>query len=91
MSSDARRWTKEEVDGALTALAMATHRHPDFRRDDVAMVRGYIDTMAEDVRVARAALEALSDPEGHIWHGGNTECTGECKDVRAALARIPAK
>ncbi len=32
------------------------------------------------------ALEALTDPEGHIWHGGNDECTGECKEARAAIA-----
>lgn len=33
------------------------------------------------------ALEALTNPEGHIWHGAHSdECTGECKDVRAVLA-----
>ena len=37
------------------------------------------------------ALEALTDPEGHIWHGGKDECTGECKDVRAALAKVEGK
>jgi hypothetical protein len=36
------------------------------------------------------ALEALTDPRGHIWHGpsaGPGECTGECRDVRAAIAK----
>ena len=34
----------------------------------------------------RAALLALTDPEGHIWHGTQYgPCTGECKQVRRAL------
>lgn len=36
------------------------------------------------------ALEALTDPEGHIYHGPNAapgECPGECKAVRAAIAK----
>lgn len=32
------------------------------------------------------ALEALRDPEGHIWHGTDPKvCSGECQAVRAAL------
>lgn len=35
-----------------------------------------------------SALESLTDPEGHIWHGnGSCECTGECKAVRAAISK----
>ena len=33
------------------------------------------------------ALTALTDPEGHIWHGPSGECTEECKAVRAAIAK----
>lgn len=33
------------------------------------------------------ALEALTNPEGHIWHGSHgPECTGECSEVRAVLS-----
>ena len=34
-----------------------------------------------------SALETLTDPEGHIWHGNNKECTGECKEVMTAIAK----
>ncbi len=34
-----------------------------------------------------AAIEALTDPEGHILHGSNFECTGECREARAAIAK----
>lgn len=37
------------------------------------------------------ALKALTDPEGHIWHGGNAVCTGECKAVRAAIAKAEGR
>jgi FkbM family methyltransferase len=36
----------------------------------------------------RSALEALTDPEGHIFHGKpGADCTGECKDAREALSK----
>ena len=39
-----------------------------------------------DAKRLRAALVALTDPEGHIWHGApHGPCTGECKQVRRAL------
>jgi hypothetical protein len=36
-----------------------------------------------------AALEALTDPEGHIYHGRYPDgpCTGECQAVRAAILK----
>ena len=37
------------------------------------------------------ALQALTDPEGHIWHGTSGACTGECKAVRAALAKAEGR
>ena len=37
------------------------------------------------------ALQALTDPEGHIWHGASRKCTGECKDARAAIAKAIGK
>lgn len=33
------------------------------------------------------ALQALTNPEGHLWHGGHAECTGECADARSVLQR----
>lgn len=49
----------------------------------------------QPMRLALDALEALTDPKGHIVHGG-PDCTGECKAVRASsvhwvedLARNP--
>lgn len=44
--------------------------------------------MAALVEEAVEVLEALRDPEGHIWHGAHSqECTGECKAIRAFLAK----
>jgi hypothetical protein len=38
------------------------------------------------------ALRALTDPEGHIWHGPHSkECTGECKAVRGAIAKAEGR
>ena len=60
--------------------------------DPIADVLEYEDG-AEIARLFAAApemldaLTALTDPEGHIWHGPSGECTGECKDVRAAIAK----
>ena len=31
------------------------------------------------------SIKALTDPEGHIWHGKSGECTGECRDCRRVL------
>ncbi len=43
-------------------------------------------------RMMYEALGALTcQPDGHIWHGGNAECTGECKDVRAAIAKAEGR
>jgi len=36
------------------------------------------------LRQAVEAIQALTDPEGHIYHGSC--CTGECRDCRAVLA-----
>jgi hypothetical protein len=56
------------------------------------------DGWYEDARDLAAALEALTDPEGHILHGASGSCTGECQGVRVVLdhhrrreekARIP--
>ena len=47
------------------------------------------------VRHLQNVLNALRDPEGHIWHGaghplgGPAACTGECKDIQYALALTP--
>lgn len=42
---------------------------------------------SDNADAAIVALEALTNPEGHIWHGAHSdECTGECKAVRAVLA-----
>lgn len=37
------------------------------------------------VLLLRGVLEALQDPEGHIWHGDSGECTGECREIQEAL------
>lgn len=34
------------------------------------------------------ALAALTNGDGHIWHGAHSDvCTGECEEVRAVLAK----
>jgi hypothetical protein len=37
------------------------------------------------------AVLALTDPEDHIYHGRSGECTGECRDIRAALSACGIK
>ncbi len=67
---------------------VAELRDPAETEDD-----GIRETLMPDARLISAApdlleaLQALTDPEGHIWHGNSGECTGECRDVRAALAK----
>jgi hypothetical protein len=54
--------------------------------DFAAALAGVREGLAAQ-RLLCDALGALQDPENHIWHGSNGECTGECRDVQAALAR----
>ena len=44
------------------------------------------ERMKREAERLRAALLALTDPEGHVFHGAlDASCTGECKQVRRAL------
>lgn len=46
------------------------------------------DELKAALRVAVKAMEALQDPDGHIFHGPHpwVVCTGECEDIKKALA-----
>ena len=63
-------------------------------RETAGLLRGLVAIFADleaaeaENKMLREATEALTDPEGHIWHGGAQECTGECKAIRSALAAI---
>ncbi len=74
------------------ALLMAVSRLRDNDQGNTAAV------LLEEVEALVAqrgqllrALEALTDPTGHIWHGVSGECTGECKEARAAIAPARAE
>jgi hypothetical protein len=56
----------------------------NFRATETANANARLIAAAPELL---AALQALTDSEGHIWHGNSKECTGECKEVRAAIAK----
>lgn len=62
------------------------HLQVEINAEDFAAILRDVRAARESHRLMFDALSALTDPEGHIWHGGNTECTGECRDVQAAIA-----
>lgn len=58
--------------GDQPAFVSALRRLHDINRD-------YIDLVQ--------AVEAITDPNGHIWHGGNPTCTPECERIRDLLKK----
>ena len=61
------------LDEAVGEVAVIIIRKSDYSR------------MVKQKQAMKEALQALTDPEEHIWHGNSKECTGECQDVRKAL------
>ena len=46
-------------------------------------------TTITKLKNALESMQALQDPEGHIFHGFNpTKCTGECADIQKAITDL---
>jgi hypothetical protein len=80
-----------DLKGALIeagALRLADVRARDIGSQAQCVANACLMAAAPDLLLA---LEALTDPEGHIRHGYSDKCTGECQDVRAAIAKAKGR
>lgn len=85
---------KEEADRVLASLERSGESREGccdpchYRAVDEEALTA-LESMRAKYDAAILALQSLTNPEGHIWHGAHTdECTGECQAVRAVLAEV---
>jgi hypothetical protein len=81
-----------QADGRRCQVALVTgDPAPVSEPDDAVATREANACLIAAAPEMLAALEALTDPEGHIWHGTSGACTGECKAVRVAIAQAKGR